>query len=487
MKRVVLIGTLLVAMAALSNGIAAMSRSYVPLQGETDPALQMFRRAVTVADIDTISFVTQLLGCLTPEMYGAKGDGKADDTKALREAIYQSNKQNKVLFFQSGKKYKVTGTLNYYDGKYHDYCLNMIGSIPVKKGSYAPTSWGGIQVSDGVSLFKNAQISGSIKSMCFTGKRSDNIKFFDTCSCAGLVLTQCNISNFGVIFFDTNLHKLTQITSNTFLTVFYFSKNEKTSSGMTDSTISFNYINGGKEKKDNACFEWGSYNGALVTNNFIDYYRTIYYPVVVKKQTFVGPVSSNNHYQVFRYFYAATANIQSMTFYSSGDAFNWNDPASLDILQDYEPFTYTGKDGKIYEIPPYVAICKASWKTTIKAAKIERNMRSLVFVAGSLTEYKDNVFDVEFIGNNPNAQGQISYRKGNSNKLYNNGSYKSNSMKISGIVEPVESLPKLSIGWSEATNGRTVLFDGKIYTAVNVNEGGKWKAVWIDAKGDVAQ
>ena len=35
---------------------------------------------------------------LTPIMYGAKGDGKKDDTEALRKAIYESDRQGKVLY-----------------------------------------------------------------------------------------------------------------------------------------------------------------------------------------------------------------------------------------------------------------------------------------------------------------------------------------------------------------------------------------------------
>ena len=383
-----------------------------------------------------------------------------------------------MLYFPSGKKYLVTGALNYYKGKHQDYTLNMIGSIPVKKPSYSSTAYGGIQVAKGGSLFKDAKISGSIKSMCFTGKRSDDVIFFDSCLCSGLVMSQNNVANFGVMFYDTGLRGLSLITSNTFLTVFYFSKNSKTSSGVTDSTIAFNYINGGEEKNDNTCFEWSYYNGSLITNNFIDYYRTIYYPVANKKQTFVGPVSSNNHYQVFRYFYAASNYITSMNIYSAADAFNWNNPNKLEKLKEYEPYTYKGKDGITYEIPPYIAICKGSWKTTIKAAKIESNISSLVYVESSLTEYKDNVFDVEFAGCNPVSSGLINYRQGSLRPFCNQGSYMNNSMSICGTIESVEELPSWSIGWTGSVNGRKVFYNGKIYTAVNIFENNEWKSVW---------
>lgn len=416
---------------------------------------------------------------LTPMMYGAVGDGKHDDTEALRKALYESDKQGKILYFPSGYHFRVTGTLNYYNNKYQSYTLNMLGCIPIKKGSYTPKEYGGIAVENGVSLFKSSAIRGSIERVCITGKRDLSVRFFDHCDCKGLVMQGCNISNFGVLFSDTKVHQVSQITQNTFLTLYYFSKNEDTSSGFIDSTISLNYINGGKELNNNACFEWAYYNGSIVSNNFIDYYRTIYYPKATKKQTFVGPLSYSNQYQVFRYFYAAGSdNLQSITFSSTADSFNWNDPTTLEKLQQFEPLTYEGKDGKTYEIPPYVAICHSAWKTSIKEAKIERNMRSLVFIHSGLTEYEHNRFEVSFVGNNPYKKGQIRYKEGDAKPLYNNGKYPQNKVSIEGIVEELNDLPKLSMGWTSSYHGRIVQVKGQRYQAENVYDGKKWKAEW---------
>ena len=416
---------------------------------------------------------------LTPLMFGAVGDGKNDDTEALRKALYESNKQGKVLYFPSGYTFKVSGTLNYYNDGYQSYTLNMMGCIPIKKGSYTPTKFGGITVNHGVSLFKSATIKGSMERVCVTGKRDLSVRFFDHCDCKGLVINGCNISNFGVLFADTRVHQVSQITQNTFLTLFYFSKNEDTSSGFIDSTISLNYINGGKELDDNACFEWSYYNGSIVSNNFIDYYRTIYYPKATKKQTFVGPLSYSNQYQVFRYFYAAGSdNLQSITFSSVADSFNWNDPATFEHPDKFKPLTYEGKDGKTYEIPPYVAICHSAWKTSIKEAKIERNMRSLVYIHSGLTEYEHNRFEVSFVGNNPYKKGQICYKEGDAKPYYNNGKYPQNKVCIEGIVEELDELPKLSMGWTSSFHGRTVQVKGQCYQAENVHDGKHWKAEW---------
>ncbi len=416
---------------------------------------------------------------LTPLMFGAKGDGKHDDTEALRKALYESNQKGKVLYFPSGYDFKVTGTLNYYNKEYQSYTLNMMGCIPIKKGSYLPEKFGGISVEKGVSLFKSATMSGSIERVCVTGKRDLNVRFFDHCECKGLVIHGCNISNFGVLFSDTPVHKVSQITQNTFLTLFYFAKNEDTSSGLTDSTISLNYINGGMEQNDNSCFEWAYYNGSIVSENFIDYYRTIYYPKATKTQTFVGPLSYSNQYQVFRYFYAAGSdNLQSITFMSNADSFNWNDPVTLEKLQLYKPLTYQGKDGKMYEMPPYVAICHSAWNISIQNAKVERNMKSLVYIHSGLTEYEQNRFEVSFVGNNQYKKGQINYREGDAKPFYNNGKYLQNEVQIEGIVEELDALPNLSVGWTSSYHGRTVQVKGQRYKAENVYDGKKWKSEW---------
>ena len=417
--------------------------------------------------------------CLTPMMYGAVGDGKHDDTEALRKALYESDKRGKVLYFPSGYHFRVTATLNYYNNKYRSYTLNMLGCIPIKNGSYSPKEYGGIAVENGVSLFKSSIIRGSIERVCITGKRDLSVRFFDHCECKGLVIQGCNISNFGVLFSDTSVYSVSQITQNTFLTLFYFSKNENTSSGFIDSTISLNYINGGMEQNDNSCFEWAYYNGSIISNNFIDFYRTVYFPKASKKQTFVGPLSYSNQYQVFRYFYAAGSdNLQSITFSSVADSFNWNDIATLEKLQKYESITYKGKDGKQYEMPPYIGVCHSAWNISIKDAKIERNMKSLVFIYSGLTEYESNRFEVSFVGNNPYKKGQIHYKEGAPKPYYNNGKYPQNKVIIEGIVEELDELPQLSMGWMSSYHGHNVQVKGQRYEAENVFDGKNWKAEW---------
>lgn len=63
---------------------------------------------------------------LTPLMFGAKGDGKNDDTDAMRKAFYESHRQGKILYIPSGYQFRVTGTLNYYQGQYQSYISSNI-------------------------------------------------------------------------------------------------------------------------------------------------------------------------------------------------------------------------------------------------------------------------------------------------------------------------------------------------------------------------
>lgn len=327
----------------------------------------------------------------------------------------------------------------------------------------------------------NATFGGSIENVCITGKRDQSVHLFDSSTCSGLIINGCNISNFGAIFYDTGLRSVSEITYNTFLTAFYFARNEKTPSGCTDSRIAFNYINGGAELNDNVCFEWGYFNGSNVNNNFIDYYRTVYQPKATKRQAFVGPDSHDNQYQVFRYLYAAGNNISVITFYSCSDTFNWVDPTTLDKLSKFTPLQYKGKDGIAYDYPPYVAICQSAWRTNIIAGKLEGKINEVIFVNGGLTEYEDNVFDVEFtsqyVGKTP-----INYRQGDKAPFYNNGKYMQNSMHIKGIVEKLDRQPSTNTGWSESPVGRTILYDGKIIRSSNVQKNGKWTVEWQEVK-----
>ena len=401
-----------------------------------------------------------------------------DDTDALRKMLHYSNDRKVLAYIPSGFIFYFTGPLNFFESKYHNYCLNILGSIPSRKTTHAE-EYGYLLMKEGCSMFKDAELTGSIRNIAVsTTKRNVNSRLFDTCTCRSMTISGCSIMNFGAAFYDTSIRQVTQITGNSFWSVYFFSKVNKRSSGCIDSTISLNYINGGQEIRDNVCFEWGYYNGSLITNNFVDYYRTIYQPSAIKEQEFVGPLSTGNEYQVFRYLYYPGRNITMITFYSYSDAFNWNNPSKLEVLARYIPISYKDRKGKEHDIPPFVAMCNNKWKITVKGAKIEENMKNLVFVNSSLSQYSFNYFDVEFVGNNPRSMGQISWRNGDS-EYYNGGEYMENKMSIKGIIEEFsDSLPRFGLNWTNTIPGRKVIINNKVYIAENVLIDKRWQSIW---------
>lgn len=417
-------------------------------------------------------------GFVLPEYYGATGDGNVDDTEALRTALFQSCKIKKPLYLSAGKKYLVSGPINYYQGKYQNYTINIIGSFPLMSSYGKDSQSGGIIMKARSELFKNCTIRGSIERVRFQGLRNLEVKFFDHCTCDRLIMYGCNVVNFGVMFADSPIKNVSQLSYNQFLSVFYFSKNTNTSSGCTDSRISNNYINGGMEQADNNCFEWASYNGSNVQDNFIDYYRTIYQPNATQKLRFVGPHSSGNQYQVFRYLYAPGNNIGTMTFFSYGDSFNWTEPSALDKLKSYKSLQYVGKDGKMYDYPPYIARCQAAWQIKFVAAKIERHVGSVVFLESGLTEYPDNYFDVEFV--EATSNNTIRVKEGSSQPYYNGGKYLHNHVDIKGLVFRADVLPPFSMGWTSVVPGVRYQVGNKQLCPQNCLVNGKWVIKWVE-------
>ena len=415
---------------------------------------------------------------LTPKDFNAVGDGVTDDTQALREAIYASHNTGKVLFFPAGAKYIITDALNYYNGAYYDLTLNMSGSLPSAKGEYTLSNHGGIKLNAAGTIFKNARIYGSIRNMSFVGKRDETYHFFENCDLHNVVITQNNISNFGAFMYDTGTGGVTRVFENQFLTVFYFQRQVSSNKALTDSFITNNYINGGQELTDNACFEFNYYNGSVIQGNFIDYYHTIYrYKGSAHYQ---GPTSIGNQYQVFMYFYTL-GKASGGSFFSSGDAFNWNDKNKLEHLLKYKEYTYIGTDGITYDIPTFIYQPKENFQITIKDAYIQNNVGNVVFIPQSITQFPSGLADANFIGINKYQQGKISYKKGDANPFYNSGT--SPKLKIEPYFAlEVTELPDIRIGWSPYPNGARILFNNQEYRALSKYDAStsSWKIRWVE-------
>lgn len=258
---------------------------------------------------DTLTFSS--FGCnkVTPDYFGAVGDGTTDDTSAFRLALKCATTTAVPLEIPVGKIYYITDSVNYWDDEQQDVNVSIIGHHPKKLGSYTPTNMGGIKVASSTSLFSSKTIKGEITNVCIVGVRDADTYVFDTCELYISITNSC-IANFGAFLVNSGLHGVSEIAFNTLLSCWYFSKVTEKLYGITDTTIHDNYINGGTECNDNACFQFASYNGSIIYNNFIDYYRTIYEPTAGSTITAGHINSCNNHYQVFRYFYRKTSNIQ---------------------------------------------------------------------------------------------------------------------------------------------------------------------------------
>lgn len=415
---------------------------------------------------------------LRPSDFGAKGDGVTDDTQALREAIYTSHTTGKVLFFPAGANHIITGPLNYYNGAYYNVTLNIVGSLPSAKGEYALSTHGGVKLNAEGAIFKNATIKGSIRNMSFVGSRNEKYLFFENCLLNGTVITQNNITNFGVFMYDTGTGGVTRIFENQLLTVFQFHKYKSVTRGLTDSFVTNNYINGGAEPVDNSCFEFDSYNGSVVQGNFIDYYHTIYRSKI--RSAYQGPTSIGNHYQVFMYLYdleMATGG----SFFSSGDAFNWTDKTKIAHLTKYKEREYVGDDGVTYTVPTHIYQPKENFQISIKDAYIQWNVGNVVYIKESLTQYEASLADANFIGVNKFQSGKISFKKGNINPFYNSGNGPTVKIEPYFVVEVTE-LPNVKIGWSPYPNGTRVRFNKQEYRAINKynTETASWVAKWVE-------
>ena len=413
---------------------------------------------------------------LTPKMFGAKGDGITDDTEALRKAIYKSHITGKILFFPNGCNCLISDTLNYYNGEYYDVTLNIRGVLPNARWEYSLSNYGGIIVKNDCNIFYGKHVYGEISNLSVTGIRSEALHFFDNCDLTSVYIHGCNITNFGAFLYDSGLSGVSRIDSNTFLTNFYFHRAVNRYTAITDSYITNNYINGGQEPTNNACFEFQSGNGSTVQGNFIDYYKVIYRPV--GNATVQFPTSIGNQYQVFLYLYEVTHG-GTFHFSSTNDTFNWTNESNLEKLTTYEKSTYNGKDGKKYEKPTYIACIRHSSTVKFKNAYIQNNVGNIVFFENHSGEYAIGDYDLEFSGISRFTTGNIALIKGDTNPYYLKGNYAYNYCNPY-FIEPVDSLPIVSLPWNSHPLGYMIRYDNENYKLLYTkNESGDIEPQWV--------
>ena len=138
----------------------------------------------------------------TPEMYGAVGDGIADDTNSLQKALNEKG----LIVFGNGKKYKITGTLRIKK----DTAINLNGSevIYVTAGNqplFANFTQEDVNFTqyngNGNILICNGTITGG--NSCFGHGKDISIKgvkfrncltahFIEICGCKNITIDGCS-------------------------------------------------------------------------------------------------------------------------------------------------------------------------------------------------------------------------------------------------------------------------------------------------------
>lgn len=421
---------------------------------------------------------------VTPEMFGAAGDGVTDDTTAIRNALkYSINNGLKLII---SRVYYITASLLTSEDYTNTVVVDIEGNRPLKNYIYAVDRYGGIKFQNGVNVFDGITIQGSIYRVSFMPvSRSQTGSIFKDCSLRAFSFDSCSVSNILAFCHNTSVGSVSQIKDSRFLTVYYFAKcdSETDYYGCIDSKISGNYINGGSELNENHCFEWYSFNGSDVVDNFIDYYQTIYYPKSPIGFSFQGGVSVGNQYQVFRYLYFRPENCTRIFFMSVSDCFNWMKPSTLQKLQNFVVYTYTGHDGNTHEYPPALMIIDQKDSISIKDAIIQNNCANLVFVRAGLTNY--NYATAELTLNMADSSNMHKYTYNacvtHADSIYNNGNYKRNQIKLPFILT-LNSLPSISFGWTDYYIGQLINVNNHIYKFVAMyNEvTNAYEATWVD-------
>lgn len=396
-----------------------------------------------------------------PTQFGAVGNGIADDTEIVRKALKYSIDNKKVLLID--KKFYIKNSLLTNSDYNQAIFVHIKGNSPVKE-AYDVSNYGGIKFDSGINLFDSVHICGIIENVCFAPtSRTQTGSIFYNCNLETLLFKENYVCNILAFLHNTSIHSMTKICDSRFLSVYYFAKCDDTNYSCVDSQIYGNYINGGTEMNNNNCFEFLSWNGSSVFNNFIDYYRTIYEPFSPTSKSSDLPLSNNNQYQVFRYLYYRDTNISAITFNSNNDVFNWNKPSSLAKISSFTPHVYTGHDTNEHDVPPYILITEAVNNVTINNAYLETNLENIVFVRASLANYVQGKSKLTCNGNSAFIKTQ--YPVIHADSLYNNGTYRNNLIDIP-FCKTLESLPSVSMGWTDYYLGERIIVNNIIYRLV---------------------
>lgn len=431
---------------------------------------------------------------ITPLMFGAVGNGKVDDTVALRKSISASHSSGIPILIPSGYTFYVTEPMN-ENREVRLYIVgNCIHGLKIKTGDEVKT--GCIRLGNSTHLFQDAtEISGFIKGVYFycevckdfnwggngAPKHKENtVHFFDNCTLHSLTIRDCYFCRMEAFLYDSSLYSICNITYSMFLTCYWFAKFGSKEMIMCDSTIANNYINGGQELCDNECFEFGYYNAATITHNFIDYYRTIYHPKAPHPCGFAGPLSQGNQYQMFKYFYYfEEPQFSDMTFMSDCDVFNHtfreDNATGVDAekLEGYQSLKVYNQDKTVSTaMPSCIAYTKETGIISITNMKIESWVKTILFIKDSIVNYEYSKFTLTIACGDVFARDNVVQLETDW-KVYNGGHYRFTNKIETNLVKmySLEELPEITEGW--VSEGAT--FGMNACCLVDNGSGGKEK------------
>ena len=189
---------------------------------------------------------------VTPEMFGAVGNGKANDTAAVQSAL----KTGKPVFLRN--TYRVTeldctGIEKIVMYGKEDVTARL-STFPLNEDTYNI-------IFEGKELFKNAPGNISLQEIRFLAK---NYGTLITTKLDGAWVHKCNFTNFGGLFMG-GMHKQCQISENVL-----FKMQGSVATDCADSIITNNYINSALSRYV-ILFKGTDFTGMCFQGNFVDY------------------------------------------------------------------------------------------------------------------------------------------------------------------------------------------------------------------------
>lgn len=266
---------------------------------------------------------------VTPEMFGAYGDGTHDDTIAIHKAIEYSDKNFKCI--KATKKYLITSSLD-AENITNGY-INIDGETPVhsymQSGIYGYDIGGSFILND-VPLIagnKTKVLRGSIRNITIIPVTKDSsTDVFYKVKFSGF-----HFNNLSVFYFKNFLDDcLCNASSRIENCVIQFIESLIYAESFIESAIQNNYITGISDR-GSSCFNTYLY-GTKVENNFIEYFDYIYNDQRDDRVTSEF-ISHGNTYDYFGTMFGLKTNNDPLTYVgliSTQDTFsNWRETNAI--------------------------------------------------------------------------------------------------------------------------------------------------------------